>query len=103
MANTIEVTLSPETLAQVAREAARLVAQPQDDRLRVYDLAALAERLGVSPRTGNYIRALYPEYFVRVGKSWAITANRLAQFLQDLDDGLITLEGITRAQPGVPR
>lgn len=102
MANTIEVTLSHETIAQVAREAARLVA-PQDDRLRVYDLAQLADRLGVAPRTSNYIRALYPEYFVRIGKSWVITANRLAQMLQDLDDGIITLEAITRAQPGVPR
>jgi hypothetical protein len=99
----LEVTLSPETIAQIAREAARLVPQQQDDRLRVYGLGDLADRLGVSPRTANYVRAAYPEYFIRIGKSWAITANQLARMLQDLEDGVISLEAITRAQPGVPR
>lgn len=105
MASTIEVTLSPETIAQVAREAARLVTPAQrDDQLRVYSMADFAERFCVCERTARYIRSAFPEYFLQIGKAWVITPNSLATFLEDFDAGRINLRGISlTAQSGTTR
>lgn len=102
--NTLELVLSKEQMAELAALVATKVNTRIEDNMRVFDMGELADRLGIARRTTYYIRTAFPEYFIRIGHSYAITAKRLTQMLQDMDDGIISLESITvTAQSGTSR
>lgn len=98
----LEALLSQIVEAAVAR--AVKPGAPATDPYRVYGPDELAQRLGISRRSLDYLRGQYPDYFVRVGRSWCATHNQLARLFADLEAGLVSLEGLkTSAQSGMTR
>lgn len=97
--NIILTELADGVVARAVKPAA-----PATDPYPVYGPDELAQRLGISRRSLDYLRGQYPDYFVRVGRSWCATHNQLARLFADLEAGLVSLEGLkTSAQSGMTR
>lgn len=101
---TLEATIATIVEQAVAKALAGLPASGSTDPYRVYGPDEVAARLGISRRSLAYLREQYPDYFVRVGRSWCLTHNQLSRFFADLEAGLISLDGIANtAQSGTTR
>lgn len=64
------------------------------DTLRYLSMSEFAERLGVHPRTALHIRAQYPSYFTRIGRTWCISTAAFARFVDNHEGARIEAQPI---------